>query len=407
MAANGSMFDRPQTMPTWKAHLTYHQPMWGVLQSSYEHVEDELNTLRNWHLDKQILFVGGDGLSIMRVNWLLQKFPDLYIDSSPLIIPVQGEAPHGVYHIMHAGWRLYLRFIRKCAEYLDPDNRNINKQVVDDPPVRDFNNSMHFLYRMMRACSEYLLFICATPGGIDINAPDDFVNACERNIDLAWVVHFLYDFAFLLMEFKNAVRSNRSDDLDQLWREFLHLGRPNTSNKHQYCPMAIMRIFWSQAMRPELQQLYVNMRSIPMTYNRGARVGWDTPVEWLHGAITEGVQSHVSEEKIETFVRRYPLLSANDDVMRSALCPKEEGERKMKSIESDVALLKDFLFDRIGRDWRSATRWNDESELEIGRGVPPWKEMDIKSNLGGNESVPFFVAEVVRRYTSSFYSFDP
>ena len=136
-------------------------------------------------------------------------------------------------------------------------------------------------------------------------------------------------------------------------------------------------------------------------------MGWDTPVEWLNGAITEGVQSHVSEEKIETFVRRYSLLSANDDVMRSNLCPKEEGGRKMKSIESDVALLKDFLFDRIGRDWRSATRWNDESELEIGRGVPPWKEMDTKSNLGGNESVPFFVAEVVRRYTSSFYSFDP
>ena len=68
--------------------------MWGVLQSSYDDVEAELNVLRNRHKDKFILFVGGDGLSIMRINHLLLKYPDLYIDSAPMVIPVQGEAPH-------------------------------------------------------------------------------------------------------------------------------------------------------------------------------------------------------------------------------------------------------------------------------------------------------------------------
>ena len=387
--------------------MTYHTPMWGVQQSSYEDVEAELNTLRNRHLDKQVLFVGGDGLSVIRVNWLLQKHPDLYIDSAPVIIPVQGEAPHGVFHVMHAGWRLYLRFIRKCALFLDPRGEHINRMVLDDPPVKDFNNSMHFIYRMTRACAEYLVYISGTPGGIDLDSPLDFIDACEQNIDLKWLVYFLYDYAFMLMEFKHAVRDNLSADLDLLWREFLHLGRPNTSNKNLYCPMAIMRVFWSDAMRPELKHLYVQMRSIPMTYNPGARVGWDTPVEWLNGAITEGVQVRVSEERIERFVDRFALLCANDDAMRATLHPKDGSSAKMKSIDNDVALLKGFFMDTIGSDWNEATRPNDDSEMGIGRGVPPWEEMDRKSNLAGNDSVPHFVAETVRRYTSSYFVFDP
>ena len=65
--ASSSLFARPKTRPTYVAYLEYHPPMPYVLQSSYEDVEAELNVLRNRHLDKLILFVGGDGLSINRV----------------------------------------------------------------------------------------------------------------------------------------------------------------------------------------------------------------------------------------------------------------------------------------------------------------------------------------------------
>eukprot|EP00965_Chrysotila_dentata_P085203 2811053-Pleurochrysis_carterae.AAC.1 len=86
--------------------------MWGLLQSSYDDVEAELITLRNRHLDKRFLFVGGDGLSIIRINHLIKDHPDIYLNSAPFIIPVQGESPHRVYHLMHAGWRLYIRLLR-------------------------------------------------------------------------------------------------------------------------------------------------------------------------------------------------------------------------------------------------------------------------------------------------------
>ena len=34
------IFTRPSTVPTWKAYMRYHPPMFGLLQSKYDHVEE-------------------------------------------------------------------------------------------------------------------------------------------------------------------------------------------------------------------------------------------------------------------------------------------------------------------------------------------------------------------------------
>eukprot|EP00965_Chrysotila_dentata_P258323 6213184-Pleurochrysis_carterae.AAC.2 len=82
MAASGTLFRRPFSKPSFLAHLTDHPPIFGKLQSSYADVEAELNILRNRHLNERFLFVGGDRLSIIRVNHLLRDNPALYIDSA-------------------------------------------------------------------------------------------------------------------------------------------------------------------------------------------------------------------------------------------------------------------------------------------------------------------------------------
>ena len=64
--------------------------MFDVLQSSYADVEYELNVMRNAYISETILFVAGDGLALMRLNHLLAAKPDLYFDSTPFIVPVQG-----------------------------------------------------------------------------------------------------------------------------------------------------------------------------------------------------------------------------------------------------------------------------------------------------------------------------
>ena len=164
-------------------------------------------------------------------------------------MPVQGEAPHGVFHVLHAGWRLYIRFLRACALHLTNQNpeAGINKQVRDDPTVSDLNNSMHFINRVTKAACEYLVHLSGH-GGPAIDDVDYWLNAANSNIDLAWLVHFLYDYAFLVLDFKRAVRASDSNHLDLLWREFLLIGHAKTSNKTQYCPMAIMAVFRSYTM---------------------------------------------------------------------------------------------------------------------------------------------------------------
>lgn len=137
-SADGTLFERPFVQTPFIAHIEYASPpIWGMMQSSYEHVQKEINIMRNEHLDKKILLVGGDGLSILRLNHLLHDHPDLYLDSAPMIIPMQGEAPHGLFHVMHGGWRLFQPFIRAAAiATLGPHESDA---VMDDPNVKHFN----------------------------------------------------------------------------------------------------------------------------------------------------------------------------------------------------------------------------------------------------------------------------
>ena len=402
-SAAGTLFSRPQVHPLYVAHLKYHPPMWGVLQGSYDDVEAELNRMRNAHLDKRILFVGGDGLSILRINHLLKDHPDLYLDSAPMVIPVQGEAPHGVFHVMHGGWRLYRKFIRVCADFVLQDQRGA---VLDEITVKSFNTHIFALYWMTRACSEYLLSLSRTAGAVDITMVPEFIRACEQNIDLAWIVHFLYDFAYLVLDFKQGVRANRSTHLDLLWREFFSIGRTGTANKTHYVPMSIMRIFWADALIPPLRDLYHSLRAIPMSSR--VYVGWDTPIEWLNGAITSGVATLVSEQRIENFVENYSFLDHNYRALLEVMEVDSLGRSNMRDMDGNVDRMKHFLLDNVGVDWATATAANQVSKLGIdSRGVVPWDEVRTAMTQTGNDATPAFVARHVRNLTSSFFAFTP
>lgn len=407
-AEAGMLFERPAVRAPYVAHVEYASPpIWSVLQSSYDDVEKELDVMRNFHLDKRILFVGGDGLSVIRMNHLLRDKPDVYIDSCPFIIPMQGEAPHGVYHVMHGGWRLYSKFIRAAADAtLGPDLGP--RAIVDDPNVKNFNSHIYALYWMTRACAEYVLHI---HGNVEEAHVDEFLTQCDRNIDLAWIVHFLYDFAFLVLDFKQSVRANQSHQLDLLWREFYSIGHTSTANKTHYVVMAVMRIFWGNALDPDLQRLYHALRAIPMS--EGVHVGWDTPIEWLNGAITEGVHDLVSQARIADFIRNFAFMDANYACLLEYLHTARDTHAKMKDMDCNVDAMKAWLIAKVGPDWESATRHNSVSNLGIGAGrrgptpKPPWVEVEENMMRAGADSVHTHVASTLRGLTSTFFSFIP
>ena len=238
------------------------------------------------------------------MNWCILKHPDLYIESTPLIVPVQGEAPHGVFHVMHAGWRLYIRFIRWCADKLGRPP----KMIVDDPKVSDFNSHYFFLGILTRACAEYVTELQQT-GGPGVDMLETILDEVHDSPCLKWVVHFLNDFAFLVLQFKQSVRSNDGACLDLLWREFFSLGHTSTANKTLYVPMCIMRVWYAKALSPPLARLYQAARSIPLSNHPGSMTGWDMPIEHLNAYITSSVKHRVSPESIERAVAECSLLT--------------------------------------------------------------------------------------------------
>lgn len=92
---SGTLFARPPYVSSWRAEFAYHAPIPDVLQSSSDDVKLEVNVMRRAYSNSAIMFCGGDGLSLMRLNHLLCSEPETYLDSTPAVLPVQGEAPHG------------------------------------------------------------------------------------------------------------------------------------------------------------------------------------------------------------------------------------------------------------------------------------------------------------------------
>jgi len=83
-AAIGTLFERPNYRAPWKPHIRFHKPMYGVLQSSHDDVKYELNKMQRHAAGSKYVIIGGDGLSLMRIDQLLGKHPDVYIDNDRL-----------------------------------------------------------------------------------------------------------------------------------------------------------------------------------------------------------------------------------------------------------------------------------------------------------------------------------
>ena len=98
-ARDGRLLERPSTASLWQPHKLYQPQMPDRLQSGYDDVEHELVVMTQFASEHKvsILFVAGDGLALMRLNHLLKNKRDLYIDTSPLVIPIQGTVYAPIY----------------------------------------------------------------------------------------------------------------------------------------------------------------------------------------------------------------------------------------------------------------------------------------------------------------------
>ena len=378
-AVTGTIWDKePFQSPYPPTYFHYHPPIFDRLQSSYADVLFELNLIRRsrYHCFSDAIFIGGDGLSYMRLIHQLSLNPRLFLETKPLIIPRLGEAPHGKFHIMHGDWRIWSPLIMRMAQLVN------NKQIKSDPTVANFNSHEHFLRILTRAFSEYVVEISRT--GTDYHHSVQFLRAAELNISFAYICFFLYLFAFKYVQMRTAVRQNDSKKLDLIWRENLASARTKKANKTNYSQMTISLIYWGYALVEPLQTVFHNTRTLRWILSH---VGWDMPIEIMNSWIKGSVVANITESQIIKFIRR---LNFTHVVMRGVKTIlhrfRKPDPESLKAIDADVEKIKKFLREKIGPDFNTATRVSHENLLGVdmsdwgGNQYPrqhtPWKQME-------------------------------
>lgn len=362
LAAGGSsiweteQFDSPYP----RTRFYYHPPIFDRLQSSYEDVNFEINTMRRstFHALSDALMLGGDGLSFMRMIHRVSQDPRLYLETKPVVMPRMGENPHGLFHIMHGDWRIWAPLLLRLAAVVN------NRQVKADPTIVDFNRHQHFLRIVTQALSEYVAEISRS--GTNYAACQHFLRDAERNLSFAYVVFFLFMFGFKYVDYRNAVRRNESHHLDLLWRENLPSTRTAKANKVNYRQMSVILVYWGCALVEPLQSFYHQTRTIRWVHSH---VGWDMPIEKLNMWIKEAVISNITELQIVRFIWRLNFVQHVTRAIKGLIWSKRDDEKHstatLKDIDTDVQAIKQFLRTHIGSTYAVATQPSDANVLNV------------------------------------------
>ena len=367
--------------PYPQTYFHWHDPMFGVQQSSYADVNFELREMRShrFHMNSNCVQLGGDGLSYMRL--IHRLIPKLFLERTPVVIPRLGEAPHGKFHVLHGGWRLWWPLLMQLAAVVG------NRKVKKDPTVSEFNEHEHFLRIAVEALAEYVVFISQT--GSDYRHCDAFLREAERNLSFGYICNFLFLFGFLYVEMRAAVRKNDSATLDRVWRENLPTAR--AANKTNYSQMSVITVYWGGALREPLRTAFHNTRTLRWL---DTHVGLDFPIEQLNNWIADACPKNITEDWVRKFIRRVPFTQTVNRSVRAALHANREDESEhLKHIAKDKALIVLFLKEKIGDTYQAATAASDANLLDLDlsewggnrdgaagdrqrRAGAPWKKME-------------------------------
>ena len=378
--ASGTYFRRPAYTPGYTQHMTYRPPIWDRLQSKNEDVEEEVRIMREHpaHRHSLIMFCGGDGLAIMRLNWTLARDYRTYLQSPcdshghplPSLIPVQGEHPHGTCHVLHMGWRPYAPLVVGMLASIG------HSECKKDFTVSSFNDHDHGMCILIEGVTRYFQLLESGGGGpCPLSMLVPFLMAVSINTDLSWLAHFLSDFGYLYWDMRQSVRSNDSAQIDLIWRECISFMHTDISHKTQYAPMAIMRIFWSNAMNPWLANIYHQHRTLSLLGLDGSNVGWDMPIEKENLMLNNVARP--SKDRYESYIARLNFMApVSRGQERLLMANRVRSANEMKSITDDVQGIVDHLVKTLGGTWQAALVPRDHANGKLvnpPRSPRPWE----------------------------------
>ena len=371
----GTYFNRPDYHPPLAHSCFWQKPMPGVMQSSNADVEYEINFMRDddMHKNCKYIFCGGDGLAIARVNAALARQWGKYLNEYPVVIPVQGEHPHGTAHVCHMGWRPYYPLLGGLLHACG------HSECKADWTVASFNDYDHAMCILIEGIAKYFIHLDASGGGPDLDDMDAVLEFCKQSIDLAWLSYFLSDFGYLYWYFRQSIRSNDSETIDLTWRECISFMHTSESNKTQYAPMAIMRVYWSQALAPPLAAVYHKNRTLSMLGLDGSNIGWDMWMEKGNYAISTNVV-RPSPDHIASFMHELNFTGhCSRALEKQMLHQRKRSPAKRVKVDKDVQSLVDHLIEKLGGSWDEACVPRDHTDSALispPRSPKPWESIE-------------------------------
>ena len=192
-------------------------------------------------------------------------------------------------------------------------------------------------------------------------------------------------------------------------QEFHPFGRTTAANKTNYGFMTILFVYFNQALHPDLQKLYHCVQTLP-TGSRSAAPGSEVGLDWfpeeLNKFLKADVTDHISRDLINKRILDHDFLSVADGALMDFVHEnRAAAEAKLKKMDTDVAQIKVYLRQCIGRTWAEASRANSVSKFGLdsraAQHKKPWDTI-IKSmttgSQGGDEHIYDYVSKHVKAY---------
>jgi hypothetical protein len=262
MSSVSTIFDRSVYEPKYgRTVITWRKPMFNRLQSSNEDVEHEMDVIRAHaaHSHSTLVLIGGDGLFEIRAEHAIARNPHKWIGTLPMVLPVRGEHPHGSCHLLHGGWRLWYKWMEPLLKSCDLDAHTKADFIVSEYKQHDFG-----LCILLRSTAEFLDEV-STNGPVPFVFVEQFLDIVSHNLDAAYLVHFLYDYAFMYWQFRQNVRKKGVKVLDLIWRESTAIFNTREGHKTQCAHMNVSHIYRQEALLPEIRALFDELRTLSLT----------------------------------------------------------------------------------------------------------------------------------------------
>jgi len=168
--------------------------------------------------------------------------------------------------------------------------------------------------------------------------------------------------------------------------------------------MSIIRVYWGIALREPLNTIYHSLRTLRWIHTH---VGWDMFIEVLNAMIRSNVAANVTQDFLRKFISQLNFTSvvnrALDNIMKAN---RERDMAKQKNIDTDVAMIKEFLRAALGSTWTQVTVASEANLLNVDmsnwgggrnpRAHTPWAQM--ARAMSGDHDYRAYVTEKLGGY---------